>query len=590
MNGHYFFGIDFGTTMSSIAVARHGEMSMPECIEFRNSRRIETAIRLSRDGTRVEEIGNTAWMEMADNPTTTFYNFKPLVGTDAVITQGSLSVEADRLAEMYLSHLRPYLERYLNMNDLAADAATSTSVIGHPAEWASHRVDRLRRIATAAGFPNVTTCPEPLAAVHRHLGDMESDDNHAFLVYDFGGGTTDIAVCRFRNGHSDILYLGGDAQLGGSDYDRALARHFFQQLGVDSPWPIDLAEMYNQSKKLKENLSDKIKDRTGTAVKIGCSLANGRHMLQLDRDEFERTAAELIARFDEPVRHYQGNGNVPVNVVVATGGSSHLYFVDERLKSLVPGCRLYRARYPQESIAIGLALSKRIKQKGKKPEKKKSGAAPDLKARDIRKRLRRELAELIDGMTINRDDFFKQSSGDRAKWLNERLKEFHLVILKWGQLNGLIAPDSYAGEVKAESELGEYLLSVGLMTAGGGGAAAALLTGLATVSTTVAAPGVVGSTLAYLGLTGTFGLGAATVVTTTWPLWVTAAVAAAPVAIAGFGIFALFSWSKNKQYAKVMEKVEEAKKKVRDFFESQIDQAEYSDLMFSERGRMTKWD
>ncbi len=590
MKRSYFFGIDFGTTMSSIAVGRSGEFSMPECIEFSNNRRIETVVRLSRDGRQVEAFGNSAWEDMGDHPTATFYNFKPFVGTNTEWTRGRTTIAVDSLARMYLEHLRLYLQRHLNMTDLAVESANSTSVIGHPADWPADRIDKLRRIASEAGFPNVTTCPEPEAAVHRHLGDLESDDEHVFLVYDFGGGTTDIAVCRFRGGKGEILYRGGDACLGGSDYDKALVRYFFAELGISSPWPVDQATMYRQAKRIKESLSSKINDATGKEIKTDCTLSEGRYTLTLDGERFEKATADLIACFSIPVRDYLKNGSIPINTVVATGGSSHLYFVGERLKSLLPECRLYHARFPQESIAIGLALSKRTQPRKETDRESPAGPAPDLAARNIRKRLCRELAELINDMSISKNDFLAQRSAKRSQWINQRLKEFHLITLKWGQLNGLIPPESYEGKVADESDLGKYLVSIGLMAVGGGGAAAALLTGLATVSTTVAAPGVVGSALAYLGLTGTFGLGTATMVTTTWPIWVTAAAAAAPVVIAGLGIFAFFSFSRNKQYNKAMEKVAEAKKKTREFFESQIDQAEYESLLFSDRARMTKWD
>jgi molecular chaperone DnaK (HSP70) len=42
------------------------------------------------------------------------------------------------------------------------------------------------------------------------------------MVFDMGGGTTDISILNIRDGQHDIIYTGGHSQLGGQDFDQHL--------------------------------------------------------------------------------------------------------------------------------------------------------------------------------------------------------------------------------------------------------------------------------------------------------------------------------------------------------------------------------
>ena len=77
---------------------------------------------------------------------------------------------------------------------------------------------------------------EPVAAAMAY-GLGKKDDADTILVIDLGGGTYDVSLLEGFEGILEVLATGGDACLGGDDFDRAIARWIRQQhvaRGIDT--------------------------------------------------------------------------------------------------------------------------------------------------------------------------------------------------------------------------------------------------------------------------------------------------------------------------------------------------------------------
>ncbi|AVT36362.1 Hsp70 family protein [Plantactinospora sp. BB1] len=121
------------------------------------------------------------------------------------------------------------------------------AVLSYPASWGARRRDTLAAAVARAGWPPVTAdtdgsprppggtllVPEPVAAA-RYFADVLRRPvpvRSALAVFDFGGGTLDIAVVRNEgtdgNGRARFVVVGsgGVADLGGLDLDAALVEH-----------------------------------------------------------------------------------------------------------------------------------------------------------------------------------------------------------------------------------------------------------------------------------------------------------------------------------------------------------------------------
>src|SRR5690606_35895380 len=92
--------------------------------------------------------------------------------------------------------------------------------------WGDYKLDLLREAGRLAGVPDVSLLPEPVAAALHYvrLGRVPAGENVA--VYDFGGGTFDVAVVRCTAEGAEIVGTpDGIERLGGIDLDQAVVAH-----------------------------------------------------------------------------------------------------------------------------------------------------------------------------------------------------------------------------------------------------------------------------------------------------------------------------------------------------------------------------
>ena len=156
-------------------------------------------------------------------------------------------------------------------------------------------------------------------------------------VFDFGGGTLDIAVLRAKgDGNFEVVAAKGDNSLGGRTIDNLLYRWVLDQLEHDDP---DLADFVRSApittvhalessiREAKEILSD-----TSSAT-ISVSTPHGETDLLITRDEFNNVIEQSIMRGVELTRAAltQAGVDSTKTPIYMTGGSSRIPFVQDRL-------------------------------------------------------------------------------------------------------------------------------------------------------------------------------------------------------------------------------------------------------------------
>jgi Molecular chaperone len=78
----------------------------------------------------------------------------------------------------------------------------------------------LRQAASEAGFKEVDFELEPVAAALDYEQSITKPQN--VVIFDFGGGTLDIAVMRLGDPRTRQVYASGGVDIAGSDFDRAI--------------------------------------------------------------------------------------------------------------------------------------------------------------------------------------------------------------------------------------------------------------------------------------------------------------------------------------------------------------------------------
>ncbi len=122
--------------------------------------------------------------------------------------------------------VRVYLQALKQRAEQELGEAVSGVTLGRPVQFNSspeldqQAEDVLRQAALEAGFKNVDFELEPVAAALFYEQTLTQAQNA--LIFDFGGGTLDIAIMRLGDPHNRQVYASAGIGIAGSDFDRAI--------------------------------------------------------------------------------------------------------------------------------------------------------------------------------------------------------------------------------------------------------------------------------------------------------------------------------------------------------------------------------
>ena len=223
-------GIDFGTTVSAIAVIRNDK---PMIIPNREgSKFTPSVVAFTASG---EVVGGTpAALQAATNPERTFFSIKRRLGTDWKIDIGNQSYTAVDIAVFIFKSLKEDAETYLQRK-------VSETVITVPAYFDGRQRHAVLEAARRAGFDVLRLVAEPtVAALAYSTGGVY---DRSVAVYDLGGGTFDISLLDLGSGGSatgvvvEVKAINGNTSLGGDDFDHRIVHwliaEFKKQYGID---------------------------------------------------------------------------------------------------------------------------------------------------------------------------------------------------------------------------------------------------------------------------------------------------------------------------------------------------------------------
>lgn len=266
-------GVDLGTSNSAVAVVVDG---VPTLVPMRDGRAtLPSVVHYPVDGPPL--VGRAALARAAADPGRTFFSTKRLMGrswADVEATAGGLpypTAPADGGASVALpcdaapgGLLTPPDVAAAIITELldAVEAALGRgrpvkAVIGVPAYFDAAARAATLDAAARAGLPTARLVREPVAAA---LGyGVRASADETILVVDVGGGTTDVSLLEVGGGVVEVLSTGGDAALGGDDWDAALAASLaaahLAPAGVDARSPSVAGPLRSAAEAAKRALS-----------------------------------------------------------------------------------------------------------------------------------------------------------------------------------------------------------------------------------------------------------------------------------------------------------------------------------------------
>ncbi|MGW4943887.1 Hsp70 family protein [Actinoplanes sp. NPDC004185] len=295
--GGWLLGVDLGTSHTVAMLRRPDGRTRP--LLFDGQPLLPSAVYLDTTGRL--HVGRDAVRLGQAEPGRLEPNPKRHVDAESVLLGDTEVPTADLLAALLGAVAR---------EAVAATGFLPPAVLTYPAAWGSRRREVLTTALARAGWPPATQLlPEPVAAAHYFADVLRRPVpvGSALAVFDFGGGTLDIAVVRNEGVTPEglprfaVAASGGIDDLGGLDLDAALVEHLGAELSVSEPsaWaaltgPVTLAQwrarrqFWEDVRGAKEMLS-----RTALAP---VPVPGVEHAAHLTRDEFETAAGPLLRR------------------------------------------------------------------------------------------------------------------------------------------------------------------------------------------------------------------------------------------------------------------------------------------------------
>ena len=327
-DGGYALGVDLGTS-NTVAVLRWPD-GRTRPLLFDGQPITPSAVFLDDAGLHV---GRDAQRLAQGDPSRYEPNPKRRIDEPSVLLGGREVPTADLLAAVLGAVARTAVE---------AVGFLPPAVVTHPAAWGSRRREVLSAAIARAGWPPVgdqgtKLVPEPVAAARYFAEALRRPVpvGASLAVFDFGGGTLDIAVVRNEGSGFAVIGSGGVAELGGLDLDAALVDHLGRMLAPTHPqvWQAlahpatagqwrSRRQFWDDVRGAKEMLS-----RTAAAPVPVPGLDQAVHFT---REELERLAGPLLRRgVYEAASVIAGCGLTPSQLagLFLVGGSSRVPLV-----------------------------------------------------------------------------------------------------------------------------------------------------------------------------------------------------------------------------------------------------------------------
>lgn len=360
-------GIDLGTTNSVVAVAHVG---VAAALRNRCGGALVPSVVAYRPG-EPPLVGEEARALMASEPTAVAASVKRLMGrgvADLSKLAGALPFTVEpgtgetdmvkiRVGGRARSPVEISADILRSLKDRAEEVlgrSVERAVITVPAYFDDAARTATRDAARIAGLEVLRLVNEPTAAALAYGLDKGAEGIYA--VYDLGGGTFDFSVLHLEKGVFQVLATGGDAALGGDDFDHAIAERLLgERRAAGLPAPTDegaLKRTLATARQIKEELSQR--DSVGRTLVLGG--AESAHTVE--RAAFEAWIAPLVSRTASICRAVLDDAGIAASDVVGAvlvGGSTRVPAVRAAVAKVFGKPPLADID-PDEVVALGAAL------------------------------------------------------------------------------------------------------------------------------------------------------------------------------------------------------------------------------------------
>lgn len=359
-------GFDFGTTNSLISIVlKNGEIKsytdgvMPHPSVVCYSGDVVIAGRKAKERLDTNAMGISG--DVVRSP-------KALLDKDAVFIAGRNKHPVDIVADLIHFLKNNALE---HSDDQLTDF--SRAVVTIPVGMLGKTRKSLRDALLKSGMHIVKFVHEPLAALYgyfRQLPNMENElsklNGKLVLVFDWGGGTLDLTLCKIFNGMLIQVQNVGDNNVGGDRIDEALLnfvldKHSQQQKLTDLPaeQPNARAKLLNRCETVKIELSNSEQLRIVIYDYFSTESSNDSDIdVLVTRKDLEKISLGIINQGIGCIKQLRESANVDerlISLCLATGGMIKTPAIEQKLQEIFGLSRLVIAENGDRIISEGAA-------------------------------------------------------------------------------------------------------------------------------------------------------------------------------------------------------------------------------------------
>lgn len=354
-------GIDLGTTNSLVAAVVSGS---PEVILDHDGRALlPSVVRYMPDGT--VEVGRAALESARFDSKNTIASAKRLIGRKKVDLTDAAHLPYDLVDERSMVMIRtvqglksPVEVSAEILKTLVARAEERLggelvgAVVTVPAYFDDAQRQATKDAARLANLNVLRLLNEPTAAALAYGLDNEAEG--VYMVYDLGGGTFDVSLLKLTKGVFEVLATGGNAALGGDDFDHRLFCYVLEQhpeLGIlESD---DKRHLLDAARRAKEALTEAAETRIELTLSTGARIDE-----VVTRETFDRLTAHLVHKTLCAVERVLADAKVEkdeVRGIVLVGGSTRVPAVRAAVRERF-GREPLADIDPDRVVAVGAAM------------------------------------------------------------------------------------------------------------------------------------------------------------------------------------------------------------------------------------------
>ena len=357
-------GIDLGTTNSVVAISTSGK---PEVLRDAAGRGLVPSVVAYTDEGPI--VGVQAQARLVAEPDSVVSSVKRLMGrgsADVKALAGTLPYQLDaaeggmvrllvggrRLTPVEIS--AEILKAVKDQAEQHLGREVTRAVVTVPAYFDDAARLATKDAARLAGLEVLRLVNEPTAAALAYGLDKEAEGVYA--VYDLGGGTFDVSILRLEKGVFQVLATGGDASLGGDDFDHAIAEHWLadrrSELGGEPITAGEVKQTLKSARAAKEALT------TREAGDFPVMLRGKTTLHRLTRETLDKLIRPWIEKTVKIARQVVDDARLElpeIKGVVLVGGSTRVPQVRHAVEALC-GTKPLADIDPDEVVALGAAL------------------------------------------------------------------------------------------------------------------------------------------------------------------------------------------------------------------------------------------